>query len=176
MKIAIFYSSVDGQTKRISKFIKKELRNRCSVDLYDIEANPKTNLSHYKFIVIGASIRYGNYRKHLFNFINSNLRVLNNKKSAFFSVNIVARKLEKSTPSTNPYIEKFVISSKWSPLLLDVFAGKLDYPKYNFFNKKIIQFIMFVTKGPTDTSQTYYFTDWSRVRLFAEKIYTSLNN
>jgi menaquinone-dependent protoporphyrinogen oxidase len=49
------------------------------------------------------------------------------------------------------------------------FAGKVDYPNYNFFDKYIIKFIMFITKGPTDTSQSYEFTDWSKVDDFSEE-------
>ena len=48
-----------------------------------------------------------------------------------------------------------------------MFAGKVDYPNYKFFDKYIIKFIMFITKGPTDTSQSYEFTDWSKVDDFA---------
>ena len=53
---------------------------------------------------------------------------------------------------------------------ISVFAGKVDYPNYNFLNKIIIRFIMYITKGPTDTSQSYEFTDWDKVRKFAEEI------
>ena len=53
---------------------------------------------------------------------------------------------------------------------IEVFAGKVDYPNYNFINKIIIKFIMYVTKGPTDTSQSYEFTDWDKVRRFANEI------
>ena len=97
--------------------------------------------------------------------------ILDTKESVFFSVNVVARKLEKNTPDTNPYIQKFLKISKWRPKKIGVFAGKVDYPKYNFLDKYIIKFIMFITKGPTDTSQTYEFTDWSKVDNFAKEIW-----
>ena len=29
---------------------------------------------------------------------------------------------------------------------------------------------MFITKGPTDTSMAYEFTDWDKVKLFADEI------
>ena len=29
---------------------------------------------------------------------------------------------------------------------------------------------MFITKGPTDTSQSYEFTDWSKVERFAKEV------
>ena len=54
--------------------------------------------------------------------------------------------------------------------ILDEFAGKIDYPKYKFLDKYAIKFIMWITKGPTDTSKVYEFTDWNRVKSFAEKL------
>ena len=51
-----------------------------------------------------------------------------------------------------------------------MFAGKIDYPKYKFLDKYAIKFIMWITKGPTDTSKVYEFTDWNRVKSFAEKL------
>ena len=96
--------------------------------------------------------------------------MLEQKRSAFFSVNVVARKPEKNTPETNPYMQKFLKISNWKPDKLGVFAGKVDYPKYGFFDKYIIQFIMFITKGPTDTSKSFEFTDWSKVEDFSRKL------
>ena len=59
---------------------------------------------------------------------------------------------------------------KWKPNVVEVFAGKLDYSKYNFFNKNIIRLIMFITKGPTQTDEVIEFTDWNKVEKFAQSI------
>ncbi len=83
-------------------------------------------------------------------------------------MNVVARKPEKNTPETNPYMKKFLELSLWKPQQLGVFAGKIDYPKYRFFDKTMIRFIMWMTKGPTDTSGTYEFTNWQQVEEFGK--------
>ena len=127
-------------------------------------------MSNFENIVIGASIRYGKHSRQLYNFIKSNRNILDQKKCAFFSVNVVARKPEKNTAETNPYINKFLKISKWKPNKIGVFAGKVDYPSYNLIDKYIIKFIMFITKGPTDTSQSYEFTDWSKVDDFSKEL------
>ena len=119
---------------------------------------------------LGASIRYGKYREEIFEFIKENEELLNSKDNAFFSVNVVARKENKNKPETNPYLIKFLNKISWQPKILDVFAGKIDYPKYKFLDKYAIKFIMWITKGPTDTSKVYEFTDWNRVKSFAEKL------
>jgi menaquinone-dependent protoporphyrinogen oxidase len=166
----IIYSSTDGQTKIICEKIKNFSQNSESIKIISLEEASDFNLQSYEDIIIGASIRYGKHNKNLYKFISSNKETLEKKRSAFFSVNVVARKPEKNTPETNPYMKKFLKISNWKPDKLGVFAGKVNYPNYGFFDKYIIQFIMFITKGPTDTSKSFEFTDWSKVEDFAREI------
>ena len=169
-KFLIIYSTTDGHTKIICERIKNFLTDGNLVDLLSLEDAKKVDLSNFEKIIIGASIRYGKHSKELYKFINLNKNILDQKKGAFFSVNVVARKPEKNTAETNPYINKFLKISKWRPNKIKVFAGKVDYPNYNFFDKYIIKLIMFITNGPTDTSQSYEFTDWSKVDDFSEEL------
>ena len=130
----------------------------------------KIALEKYDQIIIGASIRYGRHSPEVYKFIDINKNILEKKKSAFFSVNVVARKPEKSTPDTNPYIKKFLKKSGWQPKKLGVFAGKIDYPKLDFVNKNVIRLIMFITSGPTDVNNAYEFTDWYSVKKFTNEL------
>ena len=169
-KFLIIYSTTDGHTKKICQRIKNFLTDGNLVELLSLEDAKKVDLSNFEKIIIGASIRYGKHSKELYRFINLNKNILDQKKGAFFSVNVVARKPEKNTAETNPYIDKFLKISKWKPNKIKVFAGKVDYPNYNFFDKYIIKLIMFITNGPTDTSQSYEFTDWSKVDDFSKEL------
>jgi menaquinone-dependent protoporphyrinogen oxidase len=164
------YSTTDGHTKRICEFIGNILKQQNQ----EIKINPISlelkKPSEYDAIILGASIRYGKHQKSVFNFISKHKDLLETKKSAFFSVNVVARKSEKNSPNTNPYMKKFLKTSRWTPNKLGVFAGKVDYPSYKFFDKYIIRMIMWITKGPTDISQSYEFTDWKVVENFAKTL------
>ena len=175
MKSLIIYSSKDGQTKRICEVIKENLINKDNHKIFSIDNVSEVNFQNYDYIIIGASIRYGKHSPKVLNFIKNNLELFKYKKNAFFSVNVVARKTGKDTPDTNPYVQKFLKKTKWTPDKLGVFAGKVDYPNYNFFNRQVIRLIMFITKGPTDISQTYEFTNWDKVKEFATEINKSLN-
>ena len=166
-KILLTYSTVDGHTKTICEKI-LSYSETSQVDILPIDSS--INIKDYDTVVIGASIRYGKYREEIFEFIKENEELLNSKDNAFFSVNVVARKENKNKPETNPYLIKFLNKISWQPQILDVFAGKIDYPKYKFLDKYAIKFIMWITKGPTDTSKVYEFTDWNRVKSFAEKL------
>ena len=167
MQNLIIYSTTDGQTISIAEKIGEVLENSIVISITDAES---LNLNDFETIVIGASIRYGKHKPEVYKFIKDNLGILDAKKNAFFSVNVVARKPEKNTPDTNPYMQKFLELSKWSPKSLSVFAGKIDYPQYKFADKQMIRFIMWMTKGPTDINGTYEFTDWKKVESFAKEL------
>ena len=169
-KLLILYSTVDGHTKDICNYIYKKLKGRKKVSIISIEDSANYDLSDFEEIVIGASVRYGYHRKNVYKFIQQNIEKLEKVKTAFFSLNLTARKPEKSTPETNPYVIKFLKKVKWEPTVKEVFAGRLDYPNLDPLNKLAILFIMFITNGPKDTSKTYELTDWKKVENLTKSI------
>lgn len=166
-KIGILYSTVDGQTLKICNVIKDVLVEKGnSVELFAIEYF-KEKVTDFDKFIIGASIRYGKHNPKIIEFINENKADLKKTENAFFSVNLVARKPEKATPETNPYFIKFLQTIHWVPKTSAVFAGKLDYQKYPFTDRIMIQLIMWMTKGPTNSKTKIEYTDWDKVKEFA---------
>ena len=167
-KILIIYSTTDGHTIEICQHIQKLMTDtHHQVTILNLIDNLNLDINSYDKIIIGASIRYGKHAPIVTEFINKNVNILNKKLNSFFSVNVVARKSEKNTPETNPYLIKFLKSITWKPKHLAVFAGKIDYPRYTFFDRQMIRLIMWMTKGPTDKNAVIEFTDWQRVDEFA---------
>lgn len=170
-RILFLYSTVDGHTPRICERLCTVARNSGhETTLLDLEANGGADLAPYDRVVVGASIRYGKHRPNVLEFMRARRPELEAKACAFFSVNIVARKPGKNSPETNPYIRKFIRQIGWQPRRLAVFAGKLDYPRYSFWDRHIIRFIMLLTRGPTDPRAVVEFTDWSKVEAFGRSI------
>ena len=144
------------------------MKEKAECDVIDLAHGERVNLTQYDQVLIGASIRYGHFNAVLDKFIKRNVDQLNNMPSAFFCVNLTARKPEKRTPQTNPYVRKFLLSTPWQPALCGVFAGALRYPRYRWIDKVMIQLIMRMTGGETDTSKEVEYTDWEQVKKFAE--------
>lgn len=168
--LLMIYSSIDGQTLKICNAITKQLKElNQNVDLFSID-DFNSNLKNYDKIVIGASIRYGVHNPKIIEFINTHKEELEAKTSVFFSVNLVARKPEKSTPTTNPYVVKFFKTITWKPTYVEVFAGNLDYKKYKFFDRIMIQLIMWMTHGPTNKDADIEYTNWDKVKTFGLKL------
>jgi len=169
--ILIIYSTKEGQTLNICHTLQAFLsqrQHRVSVvpiaDAYEID------LLGFDKIVIGASVHYEHHSPLIYKFIRHRQALLDSKPNAFFSVNMVARKPEKSSAATNPYLQKFLKQISWTPKVIDVFAGKIDYPSYTAFDRTLIRLIMWLTNGPTDPTAVVEYTDWRQVALFAERI------
>lgn len=170
-KILLLHSSREGQTVKILDYIKKEL-GEFDCELQDLHQVGKIDLSQYQRVVIGASIRYGHLNKKLYQFIEQHLEQLQQENVAFFCVNLTARKEAegKDTPEGSVYIKMFLKKSPWQPKLIGVFAGALYYPRYRFFDRVMIRFIMTMTGGETDTSKEVEYTNWDKVAKFAQSI------
>ena len=169
-KTGLLYSTVDGHTLKICNILKDVFQeNDQDVELFSIEEFDG-DVTRYDRFIIGSSVRYGVHNKKVIEFINTHKKELDAVRTAFFSVNLVARKPEKRTPDTNPYVIKFFKSVDWTPTVVEVFAGKLNYKIYSFFDRIMIQLIMWMTKGPTSTDTEIDYTDWNRVKEFGLRL------
>ncbi|MEH6454654.1 MAG: menaquinone-dependent protoporphyrinogen IX dehydrogenase [Psychromonas sp.] len=166
VKTLVLYSSVEGQTLKIIERITALIEGESTI--VNIDDNPKIDFSAYDKVLIGGSIRYGHLRKNLLNFVNHNKKQLDAIPNAFFLVCLTARKPEKANPANNTYMIKFDQLSQWHPRLKGVFAGALLYSRYNWWQTLLIQMIMKMTGGSTDTSKDIELTDWSKVETFSK--------
>lgn len=165
------YSSVDGQTRQIMQRIARILQDTGhQVRFCDIERHAQPEWQGIDHVVVGGAVRYGDHRPGLYQFVSEQLSELTVRPNAFFSVNMTARKPGKDTPEGSRYIEKFLQKSRWQPQQLAVFAGALRWQRYGLFDKTMIRFIMWLTKGPTDTRQDVELTNWAAVDAFAAKL------
>ncbi|MDM9632115.1 menaquinone-dependent protoporphyrinogen IX dehydrogenase [Robiginitalea aurantiaca] len=169
-KTAMIYATVDGHTKKICQRLIEVLKaHEQEAELISIE-DFDGDLTPYDRVILGASIRYGVHDKKIIALINTKQPELESKRTAFFSVNLVARKPEKSSPETNPYVVKFFKTISWKPDMVETFAGMLEYPKYSFFDRTMIRLIMWMTKGPTDPSTVKEYTNWDKVTAFGNRL------
>ncbi|MGC3837374.1 menaquinone-dependent protoporphyrinogen IX dehydrogenase [Moritella viscosa] len=165
-KMLVLYSTVDGQTLKIIKAIEESIADKYHCEVMSLEECQHLDMAIFDKVVIGGSVRYGHLNKKLYQFV-AELEV---KENSFFCVNLTARKAEKNTPETNAYMQAFLEKSNWVPKQQAVFAGALLYSKYNWWQTLIIQLIMKITGGSTDTTKDIEFTDWAKVKSFAKTL------
>jgi menaquinone-dependent protoporphyrinogen oxidase len=168
--ILLLHFGVYGHTRQICERLQSDLVSLGHrADVVPL-AGGHADLAAYDVIVVGASIRNGKHNPAVVDFTRANRALLESKPSAFFSVNLVARKPAKNTAETNPYVKAFIARSPWKPKLVGVFGGDLDYQRYGFWDRHIIRLIMTITGGPTDLQTKVDYTDWDKVRDFAGQV------
>jgi menaquinone-dependent protoporphyrinogen oxidase len=170
-RICIIYSTTDGHTLQICQRIQSVLEDDAhQVELIAVAAAASVDWGLFDKVVIGARIRYGKHHPQVVDLIKSCAARWQKIPTAFFSVNLVARKPGKNTAETNPYVRKLLRMTGWQPTAATVFAGKLDYRRYGFRDRHIIRFIMWLTQGPTALDACVDFTDWQAVETFARRV------
>jgi len=172
-RVLIVHSSTDGHTVDICRRIASVLeREGHTVSLASLNDTAPADPTAFDKVVLGASIRYGRHQQQVYDYIARHQTMLAARPGACFSVNVVARKPDRNRPDTNPYMRKFLRQIDWEPDALAVFAGKIDYRKYRFFDRQMIRLIMLITRGPTAPGSVTDFTDWEQVDAFGRMICT----
>jgi menaquinone-dependent protoporphyrinogen oxidase len=169
-QILLLYSSVYGHSRRISERLQAHLAQRGIAATVAAVTDAGPDPAAFDAVVIGASIRHGKHQPTVMDYIGRHLALLQARPSAFFSVNLVARKPTRNTRETNPYLRRFMAASPWRPALQGVFAGELDYARYGPLDRRLMQFVMWLNKGPTDPATQVAFTDWQAVERFAAEV------
>lgn len=170
MKTLVLYSSSLGQTLKITQRIVQQMDKSERVEYVDLsDKGSWCDPSTYQRVLIGASVHFGKFKPELYRYIDTYKETLNKSKCAFFMICLTARKPEKCDPQTNLYMKKFRKLCVWDPKIVGIFAGELAYTRYNWWQKRVIQLIMRMTGGSTDTKTDIEFTNWNKVDEFAKQ-------
>ena len=153
--VLVAYYSHAGHTARIARTIMETIvAEGHGCDMVDMMEGVREGVdwAKYDIVIVGSPIVYGVYNKIVWEFCSMYKNEIESRPNSFFNVTVVARSPEKATPEGNRYLQKFVKRSAWKPRDLKCFAGKVDYPNWNFFERMMIRIIMKITDGPTDSS------------------------
>jgi len=171
--IALYYATRDGQARRIAEHICGRLaENAPLAPPQDLAvAQPVAeDLAAASLIVLVAAVRYGKHLPEADQFLATYRSLVSPPPLALASVNLTARKPEKTTATGNAYLRKAIARHGLAPALAVAFAGRLDYRRYNWRDRQIIRFIMLLTGGPTNPDTRVEYTSWDAVDDFAARI------
>jgi menaquinone-dependent protoporphyrinogen oxidase len=171
--LMVLYATRDGQSRRIAQRICERLAaHEIHVGPCDLaDAWPTTEqLAGAAVVVLVAPVRYGRHLPEARRFLARYRTLAPAPALALASVNLTARKPDKSAADTNPYLRKLVARTGCRPVAAAAFAGRLDYPRYGWLDRQLIRFIMWLTGGPTDPAACVEYTAWEAVDAFAARI------
>ncbi|TVQ30315.1 MAG: menaquinone-dependent protoporphyrinogen IX dehydrogenase [Geminicoccaceae bacterium] len=173
----LYVASRDGQALRIGERIAQhcaEAGRPLTLQRLGDTPPPADEFAQAPLVGLVAAVRYGKHLAEAEAFLAVYRNLPTPPPLALASVNLTARKPGKDTGATNPYITKWIARQALSPVATAAFAGRLDYPRYRWFDRQIIRFIMLLTGGPTDGTSTVEYTSWPAVDAFAAELLTRL--
>ncbi len=169
-KILIVYASKQGQTQKIAEVIAKHLQNDGRrTDVRNIDDIPHIfEIKEYDGIIVGAGVHAAGYASNLSKWIKSNHHILSLKPTAFYSVCLgILQHSQKVKDEEEKVKQNLFDETGWYPDSSTIFAGALQYSKYNWLLKKVMHGIAQKAGVETDMSKDYEYTDWNEVREFA---------
>ncbi|MFW5678842.1 MAG: menaquinone-dependent protoporphyrinogen IX dehydrogenase [Pseudomonadota bacterium] len=171
--VRLFVASHDGHSLRVAERLEQRLAGAgLAVTCRRLEGAPPPAeaVRGASLVVVVAAVRYGRHLPEAEAFLRAYKELPEAPPLAFASVNLTARKPEKQTAATNPYVKKLLKRLDLQPVAAAAVAGKLDYPRYRWRDRQIIRFIMLITGGPTAPSTVVEYTDWDRVDAFGDEL------
>ena len=169
-RATLYYATRDGQSRRIAEYLSRRLAAAGTPapaqDLAAVQP-ASSDLAAAAVVVLVAAVRYGRHLPEADRFLAVYRSLHSPPPLALASVNLTARKPDKTTVTGNTYLRKLIARHRLAPALAVAFAGRLDYQRYGWRDRWIIRFIMLLTGGPTDSNTCIEYTAWHAVDEFA---------
>lgn len=165
MKILIIYGTVEGQTRKIARFMENVLQedDHQVVIANAVEEPPAPD--GFDAILIGSSVHIQKYNTLIKSYVQENISILNEKPTAFFSVSMaIASNIKEEHEEIAQVANDFLKETQWNTNATWHIAGALRYTEYNYFKKLIMRSIAKKEGGSVDTSQDHEYTDWPKVK------------
>lgn len=171
MKVLIIFGSTEGQTRKISIFLKEELlKSGNLVTLADATDKPPLP-DGFDLVLIGSSVHMHKYQPAVLHYVKKNAAALNTTKSGFFSVSMAAAGYDpQSLKELKEMTASMLEHSGWRPAHVELVAGALLYTQYDFFKKLVMRMIAKTKGEDTDTSTDHEYTEWSKLKVFLENM------
>jgi menaquinone-dependent protoporphyrinogen oxidase len=170
-RILIVYATSYGQTAKIAgRMADLLIASGEAVTLVNAGNHPRDfRAGEFDGVVIGGSIIGGRHQHALVRFVRDHRAVLNAVPSAFFSVSgSAASPLESERAKARQFVDEFLDTAVWQPVLIETLGGAMAYTKYNPLMRWFIKRTARAAGGPTDTSRDHEMTDWSQVERFVQ--------
>jgi menaquinone-dependent protoporphyrinogen oxidase len=180
MRIAVFYATREGHTRRIAEHIAATLAT-VDVDVFDVKTlQEPVDWSRYQAACIAASVHLGHHEHEMADFVRRHRDALEGLSAAFLSVtlseagaedpNATSVRREQSAADAQRMIAVFLEETGWRPARTLAVAGALAYSRYSPIVRFVMKRIARKAGASTDTSHDHEFTNWAALDRFVNDL------
>ena len=170
MRALVAYGTRWGSTEAVAKELTSLLRKRGQpTDMLDLGKNETADLEAYDMVIIGSGIAYGSWSKGALRFLEKNARTLSEKRLAMFACcGDLLFDPSKAEEHERKYLQDVARRYELEPFSLGLFGGVIDFERYSFLVKGILNMRNAGKKGMKemgiDPEKPYDFRDWEKIR------------
>lgn len=145
-------------------------RRGVPVDLHEVEKDDSLDPSAFDAVIVMASVHAGRHQAKMRHWVEANSDVLNQRAGAFLSVSLSNGSDSPEAVAVNrEHAEAFCEATGWEPDRIELVAGCLQYPAYNFLNRFLMKRVAKKQGLPLDTSREHEYTDWEALDQFSSE-------
>ncbi len=157
--ILVLYATRTGGTAPVAEAIASTLQS----DELNVDVGPVkevTDIGKYDAVILGSSIRGGNWLPELVDFMKDNLNHLQNMPVAFFTVCLtLCEDTQENRETVRHYLDP--VRQLVNPVTEGYFAGKMDYARLSL----PVRWIVKKMKAPEGD-----YRDWNKIRQWASDL------
>ncbi len=170
MNVLVAFGTKYGSTEKVAMEIASLVRQAGhQADIIDLRCENDVALDHYDLVVLGSGIAYGSWSKGAQRFLEKNSPALVRKKVALFAC---CGDLMFDPSKEDEYRQKYLmaVADKYGlrPVDMALFGGVLDFSKYGFLVKGILNAKnagkKYLEQKGIDPNVPYDFRDWDMIR------------
>ena len=173
-QVLILYATREGQTEKVALTLAQHLADLgAHATTHNLKNNTKTfDLHKADLLLFGGSMHAGGLEDELVKFINHHESIITQQPHVFFLVLLSAATADKALRETSlrDAQNKLQQQLRVSFDEVEYIAGALVYSKYARPVRWIMRRIARQHGENTDTDQDYEYTDWAKVKTYAEQL------
>lgn len=171
-KILVLYATVEGQTRKIARFIADHLQKRRNAVTVADAADLPFDLEPAAFdaVIVASPVHMNRHHGAVVHFAKKRAAALQSRPSAFISVSIHAISDDPDErEEMRRYVDDFCKDAAWLPHAVHYAAGALRFTEYDFFKRLAARRVSKEQGFATGLKDDYEFTDWTALARFIDE-------
>lgn len=161
MTILIAYGTIEGQTKKVAKYVEDLIRKAGEeVILFDTSGTAKgPSLEGIDKVILAASVHERRHPKDFETFVYSHRNVLADKQTLLLSVSLKAA-FDDGQQEARAYAEEMAMRTRLDPTQTHLVAGAIRSESYDFYASQVLQHVVLQGQALDTGVRDFEFTDW----------------
>lgn len=173
MNVLIVFATVEGQSRKIAEFAKRQVVNLGHIAQEVDVSQPLADVSFdgYDAVLFVAPVHERRHPKEFELLLSANRSQINSMKTLFLSVSLNAA-FPEGHSEAREYIRETEMRTGFVPTQSKAIAGAINIGQYDFYATQVLRHVVLRDRDIDPAKDGYEFTDWEmladEVRAFLE--------